>query len=96
MLHDVAKLTEPNAYPNGSLEEFQKCYNPSWGIFKAKTRPVPGNHDCHTPRASGYFRYFGQGAGDPDRGYYSYNLGAWQVVVNSNCFLVGGCHVGSA
>jgi acid phosphatase type 7 len=85
-----------NVYPNGSPEEFKNCYDPSWGAFKAKTRPVVGNHDYHTPRGSGYYAYFGVNAGKPDRGYYSYDLGAWHVaVINSNCFLVGGCQLGS-
>ena len=32
-----------------------------------------------------YFGYFGSAAGDPAKGYYSYDLGAWHIVVlNSN------------
>jgi hypothetical protein len=34
-----------NTYANGSLQEFLDCYEPSWGRHKARTRPVPGNHD---------------------------------------------------
>jgi acid phosphatase type 7 len=48
--------------------------------------PSPGNHEYHTEGASGYFDYFGEAAGDPDEGYYSYDLGAWHIVaLNSNC-----------
>jgi acid phosphatase type 7 len=86
-----------NVYPNGTSQEFTDCYNPSWGSFKARTRPVPGNHDYNTTNATGYYGYYGAKAGDPSKGYYSYNLGAWHiVVVNSNCWAVGGCETGSS
>ena len=52
-------------------------------------RPVPANHDYGATGASGYF---GEAAGDPSKGYYSYDLGGWHVVaVNNNCEQVGGC-----
>src|SRR5580704_4814071 len=74
------------AYPDGSDEQFAKCYNPTWGRFKDRTRPVPGNHEYHNDGASGYARYFGTAAGDPIKGYYSYELGTWHIVVlNSEC-----------
>jgi acid phosphatase type 7 len=84
------------AYPDGSLTNFSNCYQPSWGRFKARTRPAPGNHEYRTAGASGYFSYWGAVAGNPAQGWYSYDLGAWHVVsLNSNCPLVGGCGVGS-
>jgi hypothetical protein len=44
------------------------------------------------PGATGYFDYFGEAAGDPSEGWYSYDLGAWHIVVlNSNCAEIGGC-----
>jgi len=74
-----------NAYPKGTLDQYLRCYDPTWGRHKARTRPSPGNHDYATPGAAGYFRYFGAAAGDSGRGYYSYELGAWHIVVlNSN------------
>ncbi len=88
--------TGDNAYDHGSSLEFERCYEPSWGRHRARTRPAPGNHDYHTPRAAGYFSYFGEVAGPPERGYYSYDLGTWHIVVlNSNCAAVGGCGPGS-
>jgi acid phosphatase type 7 len=75
-----------NAYSHGSSENFAECYEPSWGQFKARTLPSPGNHDYETSGASGYFDYFGTAAGEPDKGYYSYDLGSWHLVaLNSNC-----------
>lgn len=77
--------TGDNAYPEGSAEDFADCYDPSWGRHKARTHPTPGNHDYRTPGASGYFAYFGTEAGAPDKGYYSYDLGTWHIIVlNSN------------
>jgi acid phosphatase type 7 len=74
-----------NAYPDGTLDDFQKCYEPTWGRHKSRTRPSAGNHEYHDGRATGYFAYFGAAAGDSTKGYYSYELGAWHVVVlNSN------------
>ena len=87
-----------NAYPNGSPENYAKCFDPSWGQFKARIRPAAGNHDYLTEGAKGYFDYFGAAAGDPALGYYSYDAGAWHIVVlNSNCGQVaGGCGATSA
>jgi hypothetical protein len=76
----------------GAAAEFEHCYSRSWGRFKSRTRPVPGDHDYLTPGAAGFFGYFGERAGPPGRGYYSYDLGTWHMVaLNSNCDHVGGC-----
>lgn len=82
-----------NQYENGSLEAFQKSYDPTWGRVKSITRPVAGNHEYHTSDAYGYFKYFGAtAAGDWSKGYYSYNIGNWHIIaLNSNCSQVGGC-----
>jgi len=84
------------AYPDGTKENFD-CYDRTWGRVKGRTRPSPGNHEFHMHGATFYFSYFGQAAGDPKAGYYSYDLGAWHVIVlNSECIDIGGCNVGSA
>ena len=86
-----------NVYDNGTASEFANCYDPTWGRAKVRTHPVIGNHDYQTAKAAGYFGYFGSAAGDPSKGYYSYDLGTWHVVVlNSECSQIGGCGVGSA
>lgn len=73
------------AYENGSAEDFANCYAPSWGRHKSRTRPTPGNHEYFTLGASGYYDYFGSAAGDPTKGYYSYELGGWHIIaLNSN------------
>jgi acid phosphatase type 7 len=81
-----------NVYPDGSARDFSDCYDPSWGRFKARTKPAVGNHEYETAAASGYFGYFGASAGNPAKGYYSYNRGGWHLVaLNSMCEEVGGC-----
>lgn len=74
-----------NTYPIGAPKEFNDCYDKTWGVFKARTLPSPGNHDYGVPVAHGYFNYFGANAGSDQRGYYSRQLGSWQVLsLNSN------------
>jgi acid phosphatase type 7 len=87
----VAALGD-NVYPSGTVTEFRRCYEPSWGSFRNRTRPAAGNHEYATAGAAGYFGYFGRAAGARGRGFYSYGLGAWHVIVlNSNCGAVNGC-----
>ena len=81
-----------NQYENGEHANFVESYSRSWGRFRAVTRPSAGNHDYETPGATGYYRYFGAAAGNPNRGYYSFELGSWHLIaLNSNCAAVGGC-----
>ena len=85
-----------NAYQQGTDEDFMACYAPSWGKFKDRTRPSVGNHDQETKDAQGYADYFGSAGGPFDRYYYSFDLGGWHLVVlNSDCWRVGGCGPGS-
>jgi uncharacterized protein YjdB len=80
-----------NAYSDGTLTEYQQCYDPTWGRHKARTKPSPGNHDYHTSGASGYFTYFGSLAGPSGRGYYSYDLGDWHIIsLNSEVSMSAG------
>lgn len=69
-----------NVYPDGTTAEFKNCYGPTWGRHRARTRPAVGNHEYHVAGV-GYFGYFGALARPSGRSYYSYNLGAWHVVV---------------
>src|SRR5574341_872841 len=69
-----------NVYPDGISAQFTDCYGRTWGRNKNRTKPAPGNHDYHTAGAAGYFGDFGAAAGDPSKGYYSYNLGAWHII----------------
>lgn len=63
-----------NAYPDGTSSQFTDCYGPTWGRYKDRTKPTPGNHDYHTPDASAYFQYF-----DNIPSYYAYDRGGWRI-----------------
>ncbi len=66
-----------HTYPYGRAAEFSNCYAPTWGRFRDRTWPAPGNHEYATKGAKPYFDYFGERAG---KGYYSVELGAWHLV----------------
>jgi hypothetical protein len=91
---DVVAALGDNQYDSGWLSEYNAVFDGSWGQFKPLIRPVPGNHeyapdeaDPSKRTATGYFDYFGTAAaGEPGKGWYSYDLGDWHVVaLNSNC-----------
>src|ERR1041384_167750 len=71
-----------NAMPNGRPVDYQKCYAPTWGRQYDRARAVLGNHDYDSSStAAGAFGYFGDKAGPTGLGYYSFDTGAWHVIV---------------
>jgi hypothetical protein len=89
-------LLGDNQYEDGTLAKYQASYHPSWGRLKAITHPVPGNHEYVTTGAAGYYAYFGAAAGDPAKGYSSFDLAGWHLIgLNSSCGAVGGCGAAS-
>ncbi|MDX6668273.1 MAG: hypothetical protein QOK04_1653 [Solirubrobacteraceae bacterium] len=92
----VAPLGD-NQYQVGALADYRAVFAPSWGQLTSPLHPVPGNHEYNTPGATGYFSFFGPAvAGDPTKGYYSYDLGDWHLLaLNANCNFVP-CRAGSA
>ncbi|HLZ13557.1 MAG TPA: metallophosphoesterase [Candidatus Acidoferrum sp.] len=87
------------AYEKGTAEEFKNCYDKTWGRFKSRTHPAPGNHEFYGSKdGSPYFEYWGTQAGPAEKGYYSFDLGNWHVIaLNTNCGApgLGGCDAGS-
>lgn len=80
-----------HAGTSGTATEFTNCYNPSWGQFKTRTHPVPGNKDYGTSGATGYFNYFGALAGTAGQGYYSYDVNNWHIIaLNSHIPMTAG------
>jgi Calcineurin-like phosphoesterase len=84
-VNDAVFTLGDNAYPDGSASDFALCFTPSWGdstksIMK-KIHPAVGNHEYQSVGASPYAQYFGSKAGDPKKGYYSYDVGEWHVIV---------------
>ncbi|GAA2849783.1 hypothetical protein GCM10010517_07190 [Streptosporangium fragile] len=78
---EVVLTLGDNQYENGTYQEFTTHYAPSWGRFKAKTRPTPGNHEYGLgDGAAGYFQYFGTAARPAGKSWYSFDLGNWHIV----------------
>ena len=73
--NDYVDATPPPAYG--------VCFAASWGRHQWRTRPAAGDDDSLT----GYFSYFGATAHSPT-GYYSYDLGAWHIVVLNSAVAV--------
>ena len=73
-----------HAYPMATDRQLRRCFTPSWGDSKKGImkviRPSMGNHDWQASRGVPYYRYFGPKAGEPGKGYYSYDIGDWHVV----------------
>lgn len=74
------------AYPNGTLEDFKQCFEPSFGRLKHRMRASPGNHDyVASASADPYFTYFGDRSGPNRLGYYSFGAAEWTVfMLNTN------------
>lgn len=69
------------AYMHGSIQNFQECFDPSWGRFRDRWRPVPGNHEYETAFAAGFRQYFGDSGGTNGRTFYSFRAGDWLVLM---------------
>jgi alkaline phosphatase len=90
----VAFTLGDHAYPQASSEYLSQCFTPSWGdpakrIMKV-LRPTVGNHDYQANRAEPTYRYFGDRIGPAGKGYYSYDVGDWHVVVLNSELAVEG------
>ena len=72
-----------NAYPDGTAADYTNCYEPTWGRHRSRTRAALGNHEyaIDTLLAGPSFDYFGAALGERGKGYYSYDIGSWHVVV---------------
>ena len=93
---DAVLTLGDNQYDEGTLDKFMQSYDPTWGRLKNITYPSLGTHEYLSQGAAGYFDYFGAAAGDPAKGYYSFDLGAWHIVVlNSHCSKSSECGAGA-
>jgi acid phosphatase type 7 len=81
-----------NAYPEGTLDQFQECFEPTWGRHKSRIFPSIGNHEYRDEGAAGFFTYFQR----PRPSYYSFDSGGWHfVALDNNCTFID-CAAGSA
>ncbi|MFB9392293.1 discoidin domain-containing protein [Streptomyces coeruleoprunus] len=80
-----------NQYDDAHIEDFRTYYDKSWGRFKHKTHPVPGNHESYDDWENrderAYRQYFGSRATPQGKMWYSYDHNNWHfVALNSNRF----------
>jgi hypothetical protein len=99
-VNDAVFTLGDNAYTSGTSAQFANCFTPTWGDPKkriiTKLHPTPGNHEYYTPSADPYYQYFGSAAGTVGQGYYSYDVGAWHVVVVNSEIIVNASFTDSA
>src|SRR5207253_104819 len=75
---------------------YLQCYDPTWGQLKSRSYSTLGNHDYYNGNVNGVWDYWGDRAGPRGLGYYSFDVGAWHIIVlNSNVSYVPSS-VGSA
>jgi hypothetical protein len=60
---------------------YQGCFAPYWGRHMSRLYATLGNRDYDRGTASDAFDYFGTRVGPRDLGYYSFDRGAWHIVV---------------
>ncbi len=87
------------AYEAGSTSEFTNGYGPTWGAFKSKSFPVPGNHEYNSDNAQPYKDWWGVAATPQGTTWHSTRIGGWLILgLDSNCdeSAVGGCGSDSA
>jgi PKD repeat protein len=78
-----------NAYPDGRTIDYANCYTPSWGRHRDRTYANIGNHEYDAGSATPTHDYFASGAGPRGKGYYSFDVGDWHIIVlNDNADFV--------
>jgi|GEM_PF-942954 len=102
--YECGSLAEYNTFYGPSWGRWLSKTHPAPGNHEYEASSTPGDRCYNAPAgAPGYFTYFGDKA-TPDKpgctvgcsGYYSYDVGAWHIIVlNSICDHAGGCGLGS-
>jgi Calcineurin-like phosphoesterase len=79
-----------DVYDNGTQEDFEDNYKPTFGRFDSIAAPTPGNHDWHN-RADGYDPYWKAVGLVTNRHYYSFRTAGWEIIsLNSEAGLEEG------
>jgi hypothetical protein len=83
--------------PSEIIDNYTEGFDPTWGRHKMRLCPSPGNHDYESDTASPfveYFKYFSDDAspqcevgGEDGKGYYSYDIDNWHIIVLNGCEL---------
>ena len=73
-------------YEDGARDAFEASYDASWGRVKRARDRFPAITSTARPVPPVTSSTSARRAGDPAKGYYSFELGDWHVVaLNSNC-----------
>jgi predicted phosphodiesterase len=83
---DYVLTAGDHAYPDGTSSDYEN-YDETWGQFKDKTYPAPGNHDYHSEAGDPpyYYTYFADRLPDQNDGeYYAFDVGRWRLY-SLNC-----------
>ena len=102
--YECGSLADYASYYGPSWGRVKAITRPAIGNHEYQTSTSPTDLCYNAPSgAPGYFQYFGNAASPTEpgcivncKGYYSYDLGTWHIIVlNSNCAQVGGCSANS-
>lgn len=74
------------AYPFATAAIYASCYEPTWGVHRATTLAVPGNHDYVDGRSDDFRAYF---AVPSEQSYFVRRLADW-LVIGIDSQLIGG------
>lgn len=82
---DLAIIPGDLQYDDGQLDEFlgSRAFDATWGRAADAIYAVPGNHEYKDGSADGYFDYWSmknRSLGQPGSGFYSFEIGDWQVL----------------
>ncbi|MGH8969452.1 MAG: metallophosphoesterase family protein [Actinomycetes bacterium] len=84
---DLVLTLGDHAYPDGTRADYAAQYTPTWGRFRDRTRPAPGNHDYHDEAGNPpyYYTYFAGQLPDQNGGrFYALDAGRWRIY-SLNC-----------
>jgi hypothetical protein len=68
-----------DVYENGTAEDFEKNYRPSFGRLAKVTAPTPGNHDWPL-HAQGYDMFWRGVLKKAIPWYYNFRIGGWDIL----------------
>jgi hypothetical protein len=68
-----------DVYDDGTAEEFESNYEPTYGELAAMTAPTPGDHEALLAE-EGYGPYWEDKLGAPTPPYYAFRISGWEVL----------------
>ena len=68
-----------DVYDEGTADEFERNFEPSFGQLADVGAPTPGNHDWAN-RDEGYRAYWENARGRPTPDYYKFSLAGWEII----------------